>query len=98
MSFLDPFHWMDGPYTGEDEDDGAGYENWKKPVAMRKTNYITTSCLEQVHETEKARLIRDHQGQFWVPKSISTFRFNESGSYGTLRIPDWFRKSYISED
>ena len=56
------------------------------------TNSMNHEKVSITHETEKAYLLNDGSGDFWIPKSIMDASGLEDGN---CMIPSWFNKNYI---
>lgn len=71
---------------------GDSYRPQYRSPTIRRTVTSTTINYNKVHETEKALLLNDGNGNFWIPKSVFTKVSDFKGS-----IPDWFKPSYLEE-
>jgi hypothetical protein len=83
-------------YGGYKEDNSGGstysYEDDYEPVPCRRTVKNKTITCKKKHETKKAVLYTDSKGDFWCPKSISTYKDDK------LIVKDFFKPSYIKQD
>lgn len=57
-----------------DEDDSRGYCHYsKKPFKKNRWYYHKKVKVEIIKETEKAVLLKDEKGEYWIPKKLIHF-------------------------